>query len=206
MMSRFVSPAALCVVIALVAACASSPPSRFYTLSRTATPGTAPATLSVVVGPVAIPAIVDLPQIVVSTGPNQVTLEEYNRWASPLANNISRVVAENLVDLLGTPRVSLFQQSIGVDTEFRVAIEVQAFESAPGDAATLNAVWIVRRARDGKDEMGRTTAREPTADKSYDALAAAHSRAVARLARDATDALRTLAAQPAGRAAPSPAR
>ena len=97
-----------------------------------------------------IPAVVDLPQIVVSTGPNQVTLDEYNRWASPLANNISRVVAENLVDLLGTPRVSLFQQSLNVDADFRVAIEVQTFESAPGDAATLNAVWIVRRTRDGK--------------------------------------------------------
>jgi len=112
-MPRIVSSAALCAIAVLVAACASAPPSRFYTLSRTATPGAAPATFSVVVGPVAIPAVVDLPQIVVSTGPNQVTLEEYNRWASPLANNISRVVAENLVDLLGTPRVSLFQQSIG---------------------------------------------------------------------------------------------
>ena len=140
----------------------------------------------------AIPAIVDLPQIVVSTGPNQVTIDEYNRWASPLANNISRVVAENLVDLLGTPRVSLFQQSLNADADFRVAIEVQTFESAPGDAATLNAVWIVRRTRDGKAETGRTTVREATADKGYDALAAAHSRALSRMSQDIADAVRTL--------------
>ena len=128
MMPRIVSGAVLCVVAALIAACASSPPSRFYTLSRTATPGAAPATLSVIVGPVSIPGVVDLPQIVVSTGPYQVTIDEYTRWASPLPNNISRVVAENLVDLLGTPRVSLFQQSLNADADFRVAIEVQTFE------------------------------------------------------------------------------
>ena len=192
MMPRIVSSAALCAIAVLVAACASAPTSRFYTLSRTATPGAAPATFSVVVGPVAIPAVVDLPQIVVSTGPNQVTLEEYNRWASPLANNISRVVAENLVDLLGTHRVSLFQQSIPVDGDFRVAIEVQTFDSAPGDAATLNAVWIVRRARDGKSDTGRTTVREATADKGYEALAAAHSRALYRMSQDIAGAVSAL--------------
>ena len=192
MMPRIVSSAALCAIAVLVAACASAPTSRFYTLSRTATPGAAPTAFSVVVGPVAIPAVVDLPQIVVSTGPNQVTLEEYNRWASPLANNISRVVAENLVDLLGTPRVSLFQQSIGVDGDFRVAIEVQTFDSAPGDAATLNAVWIVRRARDGKSDTGRTTVREATADKGYEALAAAHRRALYRMSQDIAGAVSAL--------------
>jgi uncharacterized lipoprotein YmbA len=128
--------------------------------ARTA-PAPAPATLSVNVGPVSIPAIVDLPQIVVSTGPNQVAIDEFNRWASPLANNISRVVAEDLVVMLGTPRVSLFQQSLNVDAAYRVAIEVQTFESAPGDAASLNAVWIVRRAKDGRSHTGRTTVREP---------------------------------------------
>jgi hypothetical protein len=120
---------------------------------------------------------VDQPQIVVSTGPNKVSLDEFNRWASPLQNNIARVVAEDLVALLGTPRVSLFQQSLNADAEYRVAIEVQRFESAPGEAATLNAVWIVRRTKDGKAETGRTSIREPAGEKGFDALAAAHSRA-----------------------------
>jgi uncharacterized lipoprotein YmbA len=185
----------LCVLAAGTAGCAS-PPARFYTLSSTAAPASPPAAasgLSVAVGPVSIPAIVDLPQIVVSAGPNQVTLDEYNRWASPLQNNIARVVAENLVVLLGTPNVSLFQQSLNAGAEFRVAIEVQSFESAPGEAATLNAAWIVRRTKDGKAETGRTTVREPTTDKSYDALAAAHSRALARLSRDVADVIRAQA-------------
>ncbi len=191
-MPRIASGAALCVVVALAAACASSPPSRFYTLSPTASSGTVTSKVSVVVGPVSIPALVDLPQIVVSTGPNQVSIDEFNRWASPLPDNISRVVAENLVLLLGTPHVSQFQRSLNVDADFRVAIEVQSFGSAPGDAATLNAVWIVRRLRDGRSDAGRTSVREPAGEKGYEALAAAHSRALGRLSRDIADAVRML--------------
>jgi uncharacterized lipoprotein YmbA len=195
MMTRIVSGAMLCVVVALVAACASTQPSRFYTLAPTATasaPAAVASKLSVAVGPVSIPAIVDLPQIVVSTGPNQVSIDEFNRWASPLQNNISRTVAENLVLLLGTPRVSQFQQSLNADTDYRVAIEVQTFESMAGEAATLNAVWLVRRTRDGKSETGRTSAREPASDKGFDALAAAHSRALGRMSQDIADAIRAL--------------
>jgi uncharacterized lipoprotein YmbA len=184
---------ALCAVAILAAGC-STPQSHFYTLNRTATPATAPTALnvSVVVGPVSIPAVVDLPQIVVNTGPNQVALDEFNRWASPLQSSISRVVAENLVTLLGTPRVSQFQQSLNADADYRVAIEVQSFDSVLGSAATLNAVWIVRRTKDGKAQTGRTTVSEPTAAAGYDALAAAHSRALARMSQEIADVVRTL--------------
>ena len=192
MMPRIVSSAALCAIAVLVAACASAPPSRFYTLSRTATPDAAPATFSVVVGPVAIPAVVDLPQIVVSTGPNQVRVDDFNRWASPLQSNISRVVADNLVSILGTPRVTVFPQTLSSSADYQAAVEVQSFGSALGEAATLDAVWTVRRVKDGKLQTGRTTVREPAPERGYDALAAAHSRAVARLSQDIAGALRAL--------------
>jgi uncharacterized lipoprotein YmbA len=56
----------------------------------------------------------------------------------------------------------------------------------------LDAVWTVRRSKDGKAETGRTTVRETVQEKSYDALAAAHSRAVARLSQDIATAVRAL--------------
>ena len=56
----------------------------------------------------------------------------------------------------------------------------------------LDAVWTVRRSKDGKAETGRTTVRETVQEKSYDALAAAHSRAVARLSEDIAAAVRAL--------------
>jgi uncharacterized lipoprotein YmbA len=180
------------VVCALVGGCAS-PASRFYTLSAAASaPAATTSNLSVVVGPVSVPPVVDRPQIVVTTGTNQVRLEEFNRWASPLQSNISRVVAENLVAMLGTPRVVLFSQTLGVDVDYRVGIEVQRFESVPGEASTLDAIWTVSRTKDSKSQTGRTTVREVASDKGYDALASAHSRGLARLSRDIADAVRAL--------------
>jgi uncharacterized protein len=190
-MRRLILIARVFVLVMLGAGCAS-PASRFYTLSAGAAPAATPSNLSVVVGPVSVPAVVDRPQIVVTTGPNQVKVEEFNRWAAPLQNGIARVVAESLVAELGTPRVTLSPQTLSADADYRAAIEVQSFESAPGEAAILDAVWTVRRAKDGKAQTGRTTVRESAQEKSYDALAAAHSRALARLSRDIAEAVRAL--------------
>jgi uncharacterized lipoprotein YmbA len=191
-MRRFTATAAVCALIILTPGCGATPASRFYTLSAAAAPAAPSSNLSVAVGPVSVPAMVDRPQIVVATGPNQVRVEEFDRWAAPLQSGIARVVAENLVAMLGTPRVMLSSQILGADADYRAVIEVQSFDSAPGEAAVLNAVWTVRRARDGKAETGRTTAREAVQEKSYDALAAAHSRALTRLSRDIADAVRAL--------------
>ena len=182
-MGRLAPCAIPCILVALAAGCASSP-SRFYTLSATVAPVTSTSKVSVAVGPVTVPAAVDQPQIVVSTGANQVMFDEFNRWASPLQDNIARVVAENLVAALGTPRITLFPQTLTSDADFRVVIEVRNFDSTPGKSAALDAVWTVRRTKDGKSETGRTSVREPVQDASYEALAAAHSRAVARMSQD----------------------
>jgi uncharacterized protein len=192
-MRRIVPTAALCAVAALAAGCAS-PSSHLYTLTQAPAPGpaAAPLNIAVLVGPVTIPAIVDLPPIVVTTGPNQVTQDQFNRWASPLSNNISRVVVADLVAILGTPRVSVLQDGLQGQYDYRVVIAVQSFESAPGDAATVNVLWTVRRTKDDKTETGGTNVREPSPQKGYDALAAAHSRALARVSQDIADMIRTM--------------
>lgn len=197
MMCRTAAGVVPWALLALLAGCAS-PPSHFYTLSAAAAPAAPASDLSVVVGPVSVPASVDRPEIVVTTGPNQVRLEEFDRWASPLQNEISRTVAENLVALLGTPRVTLAPQTLSASAEYRAAIEVQKFESAPGDSATLDAVWTVRRTKDDNSRTGRTTVRETVPQQGYDALAATHSRAIARLSQDIADTVRALDRAPRG--------
>jgi uncharacterized lipoprotein YmbA len=191
-MRRLVAIALSSVLVVFAAGCGSSPSARFYTLSSTAAGAGAPSTMSVAVWPVAVPASVDRPQMVVTVSPNQVRLEELNRWASPLSNDIGRVVAENLVTMLGTPRVAVSPQTLSADADYRVAIEVQRFDSALGEAATLEAVWSVGRLKDGQSRTGRTSARETAPERSFDALAAAHSRALARLSQEIADAVRAL--------------
>jgi uncharacterized lipoprotein YmbA len=177
-------------LVAVVTGC-SSPPSNFYTLSATATPGPPSSKLSVAVGPISVPSTIDRPQIVVSTGANQVSLDDFNRWASPLQDNLVRVVADNLGTILGTPRVTLYP-TLAAGVDYRVQVEVRNFESVPGTSASLDAVWTVRRTKDGKTETGRTSVREKVESGGYDALAAAHSRGVARLSENIAEAVRSL--------------
>lgn len=176
----------------LTGGCASSP-SRFYTLSPSSpapsTPDANSSTLTVIVGSVTIPAIVDMPQIIVSKDANQVSADQFNLWASPLRNNVALVVCVDLAALLGTPNVSSI---LRVDADYHVDIDVQIFESSPGDAAILSAMWTVRRVKGGKTQTGRTTVREPSTEKSYQALAAAHSRALNRLSMDIANSIRVL--------------
>jgi uncharacterized protein len=188
MMRGFAAMAATCGLAVFVAGCANSP-SKFYTLSPSPAPNRdAPSSkLTIVVGPVSIPATVDMPQIVVTKSPNQLSPDQFNLWASPLRNNIAQVVCANLAALLGTSNVS---SVFSVDADYRVSIDVQTFESAPGDAATLNALWMVRRVKDGKIETGRTAVREASTNAGYESLAAAHSRALGRLSVDIAETIR----------------
>jgi len=185
-----------CVVATLLAGCASTKPSQFYTLSPSAMPAIATSSdISVSVGPVSIPAVVDRPQIVLRTGENQVSIAEFDRWASPLKGDIARVVAENLVSMLGTPQVSVFPQSIAADASHRVVINVLRFDSEPGKMATLDALWSVSSRKNGQDRSGRTTITEPTQGGGYAELVAAHSRALGQLSGEIAKTIREMEAQ-----------
>lgn len=182
-----------CILAALPMGCASTTQSHFYTLSPALKPAAvAAASYSISVGPVTIPAAVDRPQIVVRVGPNQVDIDEFNRWASPLQSDIARVVAENLSSMLGTPDVTVFPQTPAAGSSYRVVISVLRFDSVPGGAATVDAVWTVRRAKGDQSRTGRTTLSVPAQGSGYAALVAAHSLALEKLSGDVAGAIRTM--------------
>jgi uncharacterized lipoprotein YmbA len=182
------------LLAAAVAGCGTSAPARFYTLEPTAATSTAPAAdYGVMVGPVSVPAAVDRQEFVVQVAPNQVAIDQFNRWVEPLADGIARAVAGDLAALLGTPDVAMAPFA-NFDPAYRVTINVQRFESVPGQSVLVEAVWAVRSTAGGKTRSGRTVAREAVDGESFDALAAAHSRALAQLSGDIAAALRAEAA------------
>jgi len=181
-----------CGILAAVGAGCASPRSDFYTLSPLAKAVPEAADYSVAVGPVSVPEIVDRPQIVVRTGPNQVFIDEFHRWGSPLRDEIARGIAGNLSALLGAPQVSVMPHSTSSAAKYRAAVDVMVFDSTPGESAVLDAVWVVRGAGDGATRSGRTTVRETVSGAGYAALVAAHSRALEKLSGDIADAIRGL--------------
>jgi uncharacterized lipoprotein YmbA len=189
----------LCFSAIAISACGTSPEERFFTLAadpspaRTATQST-PA-FSIIVGPVTVPEIVDRPQFVLRSSANRVEIAELARWAAPLKSEIPRIVADNLGGLLEGSRPSTSAQRATGVPDYRVLIDVQRFESAPGEGATVHALWEVR-GRTGMPVAGRSAVTEP-ASAGYDDLVAAHSRALAAVSRDIAAAIARLRAVPA---------
>ena len=146
------------------------------------------------VGPVSIPASVDQPEFVVQVAPNRVQVDEFNRWVSPLNDGIARAVAGDLVVLLGTPDVASSQLA-NFTPDYRVTIDVQRFESTQGQGVTVEAVWTVRKTDGGLTRTGRTVASETAQGQGFDALAAAHSQALAKVSGDIAAAIRAEAEQ-----------
>ena len=182
----------LVVAAALVAGCGTTPEPVFYTLGAEAGPARAgTSSLSIVVGPVTLPDAIDRPQLVISTTGNRVQIEEFHRWAEPLKTEIPRLVAAYLGRQLGTGNTASSSQLAIAEPDYRVVIDVQRFDSRRGDAVVVETLWTVR-ARSGQVRTGHTRAQERVSDASYDALVAAHGRALATVSQEIGNAIQVL--------------
>ncbi|WP_233865069.1 PqiC family protein [Paraburkholderia adhaesiva] len=187
------APASLVVALLAVslAGCSSSPASSFYRLKPDATLttlGTA-VPLHVVVNPVTIPALVDRPQIVVSLADNQVWPEEFQRWAEPLKGDIQRTIAADLAVLLGSEHVSTYALDASGLPTWRVRVDIMQFDSVLSSMATVDAQWTIWPPGNATPIIGHTLAHEPVQGQAYDALVAAHDRALGSVSRDVAAAI-----------------
>ena len=180
----------------VLASCGSVPVERFYTLSAVATPERAGraansfSDVAIVVDPATVPELVDRPQFVVSVGESRIAILEQQRWAEPLKTQISRTVAMNLARLLGAARASsTTPQSGRGDGDYLVTLDVQQFEARPGEDIAIDILWTVRRGMAAAAKTGRSAAREKTGTGGYDALVAAHNRALATISGEIAAAI-----------------
>ena len=183
------------VVLFIVIAGCSSPATQYYMLSNDAgsvtelinpTPGP-----SIGIAPITLPEAVDRPQFVVRTGNNRITVVDLHRWVGSLKNEIPRVIAGNLLKILGPANILSYPQH-GADTaDIRIYVDIQQFESVLGKTATIDANVTVQWS-DGKGyRTQRIHVEESVSGDSYDALAAAHSRALLGMSQSIASIIRT---------------
>jgi uncharacterized lipoprotein YmbA len=189
---------AMASLAALLCACSSVSPPRFHTLMPapdSATSTVAPSgALAWEVLPVAIPAQVDQPQWVVRTVDGSLAVLEQERWIAPLGEEIRAAVVDRLTRTLGAPAAPIEPGKL-----WRVRIDVQRFDSAPGREVRLEATWTVSSSAETAvplrchgDFVQQITA------GGYPALASGHQQGVTRLADRIAQALKLLSAgQPA---------
>lgn len=177
----------------LACACGSAPQIDFYSLSSPpgpSAPGAPASTLAIHIGPVTVPDAVDRPQMIVRRDDNRVDIDDQHRWVEPLKNAIPRLLADAISRELNTPNVLTSRQSSALDIDYRVAIDVQHFDSSPGEISE-DVLWTIRSRKAEAPKLGRSTVRE-TAAPGAEGIAAAHSRALARVAHDIAEAIRSL--------------
>ena len=192
----------LSTCVAVLAACGSSPKVSYYTLgtagieNRPVVP--ARTGYTVAVGPVNLPEVVDRQELVTRVGANEVALNGERRWAEPLESAIPRVIAEHLTHSLGAQQMLAYPYSAIDTADYRVIVDIQRFDSEFRRAATIDAIWTIRRApqKDAQVKTGRSHIQEATVGDGYEALVAAHSRALATLSGEIAEAIRATAAMP----------
>lgn len=190
---------ALGICLVLSGGCASTKPSRFYTLSSMASSETetkSEATdqdVAIGVGPIKLPEHLDRPEIVTRTSSNQLELAEFDRWAGSLADDFNRALAVNLSILLSTDRVSIFPWRKSMPIDYQVVVDVARFDGELGGNAWLIARWTLLRGDDKKVvSMESSRISEPSSVRGYEAMVAAQSRALAHLSREIAGAIKTI--------------
>ncbi len=182
-----------------VGGCASSKEAKFYTLNPITVsgdlPGSVPAEqgIAVAIGPIVIPDYLSRPQILTRSSPRELQLDEFERWAGSLEEDISRVLAENLSVLLSKDHVTVLRwgrDAYPFPAEYRVGVDLIRFEGVIGESVTLAARWTVSREEDKKILSAReSNVREPVEGQDYDALVGAMSSALATLSREIAAAI-----------------
>jgi len=211
MLRRMASGWALGTAICL-AGCASSAPFNFYTLSNpdASTAVTAPVAgarpLQIEVMPTNVPAQVQRPQLLLTTDDGQVAIVEQQRWSQPLADEISQGLSQDLTRRL--PAIDVYRSPHAADQPlYRIAVNVQRFESAPGRHTVLEAVWSVTAEPRGLALTCHTLQTEPVAASGtgidYPALIDAHRRALQYLSGRIAKAIDALSQVPTGHAGES---
>ena len=197
MMRGRVALAALCgaSVLLALAGCGSTPVTHFYTLSPAQAPAPAAANApTVAIGAVQLPDGLDRPQIVLRGAGNQVSFSEFERWLGSPRDEIALAIAGGLKQALGGASVYAYPMSAGMSADVSVLLHVQRFDSVLGEAATVEVLWQVVPAK-GAARKGQSSVREPVGGPGYEALVAAHGRALAAVSRDIANEIRAAQAR-----------
>ena len=149
-----------------------------------------PGQISLGVGPVRLPGYLDRREIVTRIAQNRFDVSDNDRWAEPLDENFTHVLAQNLSVLLGSDRIITYPWPLDKRPRYRVQIDVFRFEVNSAGEAELTARWAivdVTNKQEPRFKESRFT-RMPK-ENSTDASVAALSETVADLSREIAKAV-----------------
>jgi uncharacterized protein len=158
-------------------------PDHFYTLS------TLPDTTRAAVTPtihvrlqVTIPSMVDRNEMVLHTSQNGIVILDHERWAAPLADQVSQTLAR---DIEGR-RSDVFVGDRGFDRTasppVTLKVDIVRMSAQRGGRASIEAHWRIIDSNAGVDELGSGAFEAAITGDGYAAVAQAYSQTLGDLA------------------------
>ncbi|MCU1760845.1 PqiC family protein [Pseudomonas sp. 14P_8.1_Bac3] len=159
----------LVTALMLLVACRSEP-IQFHTLTPAQLSGTRGGGGEIQIEGLSVPPQVDRPQIVIRQGNSGLAILETQWWAASLADELRSALVDQLANATPQRKVS-------------VRIDVQRFDSIPGQYALMDVKWRLRSAGEGDNALisCRSTLQTPSGP-SIDDLVIAQQNNVKRLA------------------------
>ncbi|HEY6420515.1 MAG TPA: PqiC family protein [Candidatus Binataceae bacterium] len=132
--------------------------------------------LTIGVGPIDFPDYLRRLEVVTRASPNQLDLSSEKRWGEPLDKNFARVLSENLAQLLDDRKIEKYPWPRRTEVDYQVTVDVQRFETGADGQTQLDARWIIKDGRSGKDlYASETSSSTPVAAGDAGASAALSS-------------------------------
>ena len=184
----------LCVS-ALLSACASTPPTHFYTLEPQSQPPAVTTTANakkrlIGIGPLSLPALLDRRQIVTRTENNSVQMAEFDQWAAPLKDNVLNVLSKNVATLQPDAIVRAYPWSPYGNVDYRVIVDISRFDTQPDKSANLEASWAIMEEKNHTIvSNGQAKLQQPINDASYNSAAQALSKLLSQFSQQLSLAL-----------------
>jgi uncharacterized lipoprotein YmbA len=175
-----------------------SAPTNFYMLSPLSSPqagktaATAEGGIRIGLATVVVPEYLNRNEIVVNLDNTVYQLDEFNQWAEPLSDNLTRVLEENLTNLLRGDAIAVFLSSdSSISPDYRLEVDVLRLDGNPADQVTLVAQWaLLENEKDDLKLMRRSAYQEAVTDQTYKGLVLAKSRTIDHLSRDIAAAIK----------------
>ena len=133
---------AVCAV-ATLSACASSHDSQLHLLkgANGSLISQTSSNVSVRVGPIVMPEHLKRSEIVYRSGPYDVKLNEYERWAESLERTMISVITSDLASHLGTEKAFDYYANFSITPDYIVKLNVTEFGRVSPDTVSLSASW-----------------------------------------------------------------
>lgn len=180
-------------LVLVLAGCGASPPVRFYSLQalelvHEPDPDGA-AVMSL--GPLSLPDYLARTQFVTRGDGAEVIVDDYHRWAEPLDDAITRIVAVNVDNLVDGLIVVAFRSSNLVESDYRAQASIVRFDADQDGRAFLVVQWGIATPDGDVVVPARRSEYQAQASRSGDpgAIAIALNDTIAQLSREIATAI-----------------